>query len=306
MKSGVAFCVSTFGLFVGLAVLPASQQAAFARETPTEQGNGDDIQAGVDRSGLAMPETFYISLGGHSVFRADSTIALTAPNLGAGVSLDPAETLGLDIETTVVKIDGHYRFTPSSKLEFSWYRIDSDASKRLATDIDWVDSAGNPVTISAGSEVSSSLQYDIAKLSYFWSFYHNDKVELAFGGGFHFTRFEVDLNAVTDSNGVPVSQDSRRVAHTVPLPTIGIGLNYRVTPDLYWYLRAEGFYLAFDDWDGSFSEIQLGIEYNVWENLGVGAGLVSDRLNVTEETDQYDFSYDNQFSGINIFVSYSM
>lgn len=256
--------------------------------------------------GLAMNEKMYVSLGGYNVFRADSSMTLVESNLGAGAAISPKDTLGLDIETTVLKLDAHYRLTPASQIVASWYRIDTDANKTLRTSADWVDPDGNEITIEAGSEVSSNLQYDIFKVGYYWSFHHTDKVELLFGGGLHISRFEIGLDVETDATGNPTSQDSRRVAQTVPLPTLGIGLNYRINPSLYWFLKTEGFYLKYDDWDGSYAETQLGIEYAVLENVGVGMALASDSLSASETTSEYKFKYDNKLNGVNLYVSWFM
>ena len=254
----------------------------------------------------AMNEKWYLSAGGYSVFRADTTLSLVERNVGAGAAIRPGDTLGLDLEETVLRLEGHYRFTPRSQIVASWFQVESDASKVLQKDIDWVDQGGNSTTVAAGSTVSSSLGYEIMKASYFYSFYHNDKVELMAGGGLHVSRFNIDLDVKTDPSGTVSAQETRNAAHTVPLPTVGFGLNYRVNPKLYWFLKAEGFYLEYDDWKSLFSEMQVGMEYNVWRNLGVGVGLATNNLNVTETAPQYTFRYDNRLSGANLFLSWSL
>jgi len=254
----------------------------------------------------AMNEKWYLSAGGYSVFRADTTLSLVERNVGAGAAIRPGDTLGLDLEETVLRLEGHYRFTPRSQIVASWVQVESDASKVLQKEIDWVDQGGNTTTVAAGSTVSSSLGYEIMKASYFYSFYHNDKVELMAGGGLHVSRFDIDLDVKTDPGGTVSAQETRDAAHTVPLPTVGFGLNYRVNPKLYWFLKAEGFYLEYDDWKGLFSEMQVGMEYNVWRNLGVGVGLATSNLNVTETAPQYTFRYDNRLSGANLFLSWSL
>ena len=42
-----------------------------------------------------VPDKFNISIGAYSVFRTDATISLTEPGLGAGISISPEDTLGL-------------------------------------------------------------------------------------------------------------------------------------------------------------------------------------------------------------------
>lgn len=251
-------------------------------------------------------KTFYVSFGGYNVFRADSTMTLVNRDLGAGAALSPTDTLGLDIETTVLKLDAHYRLSDTSQIAASWYNVDTDAYKTLQTAVDWVDPDGNEITIEAGSEIASSFVYDILKVGYYWSFHRTDKVELIVGGGLHVSQFEVELDIKSDATGNPSVQSTRHLAHTVPLPTLGVGLNYHITPELSWFLRTEGFYLKYDDWDGSYSETQLGIEYAILENFGIGMALASDNLTVTETTSIYKFKYDNRLNGINLFVSWFM
>ena len=64
--------------------------------------------------------------------------------------------------------------------------------------------------------------------------------------------------------------------------------------------------MKFDDWEGSYSEIQLGLEYAIFDNFGVGVALASDSLSATENTTDYKFKYDNKLNGINVFVSWSI
>ena len=255
----------------------------------------------------AMSDTFSLSAGGYSIFRADTHALTNGKKCRRWCRRSgPTDTLGLDLENSVLKIDGHYRFSPRSQVVFSWYRSDSDATKTLDNDVEWVDKNGSQATIAAGSKVDSSLLFDITKASYYWSFYHNDKVELMAGAGLHVSRFEIDLDVKTDPSGTVSTQSTRKGDHTLPLPTLGFGMNYRVNPKLFWFMRAEGFYLEYDDWRGLFSELQVGTEYNVWRNLGVGVGLVTTNLNVTETTSRYRFRYDNRLSGANLYLSWRM
>ena len=145
-----------------------------------------------------VPDKFRIALGGYSVFRYDSLMSLTDANLGAGISISPEDTLGLKTEQSVVRLDGHYRFTKKHALTFSWYSISSDGNKSLEEEFDWLDENGDAITIPIGASVDTSLDYDIYKVGYLYSFHHTDKVELAVGAGLHMTRIEVGLNAASN------------------------------------------------------------------------------------------------------------
>jgi len=244
-------------------------------------------------------DKFKIALGGYALTRYESTLALTEANTGLGVSISPEDTLGVKREQAVFRVDGRYRFNNRHSVTFSWYRIGSNGNRSIQKEIEWVDQNGDPVVIPIGAAVETSLDYDIYKLGYLWSFHNSEKVELAVGGGLHYTRIAVGLTAETTSTGV----DARRVNTSVPLPVLSFALGYHVTPKLKWYLKSEFFALAFQDWDGVFTDTSLGLEYNVMRNLALGLGIGSNALRVTEETDDYRFKFDNRISGALFYVA---
>jgi hypothetical protein len=247
----------------------------------------------------SVPDKFNISLGAYSVFRTDATISLTEPGLGAGISISPEDTLGLDSEQTVLRLTGYYRFTKEHALNYSWYRITSNGNKTLTKEIEWLDKNGDQITIPIGAKVDSSLDYNIFKVGYLWSFYHSDKVELAAGAGLHLTRIAFGLNSDSTSSGAEV-QD---VSLTVPLPVVSFALNYAVTPKFHWIFKGEAFALKFEDWNGIYTDMTLAMEYRTFKNIGLGIGLGSNSLKVTQDTTDHKFTFNNQISGVLLYAA---
>lgn len=245
------------------------------------------------------PERFKLSAGGYSVFRYDSTMSLTQTEAGLGISFTPEETLGWDGEQTVARLDGRYRFNDKHAMTISWYRIGLGGSRGLDRDIEWVDVDGNTIVIPAGTGVASSLDYDIYKVGYLWSFYHNEKVELSVGAGLHVTTIDVNLDADTTSSGA----DTKKADTTLPLPVLSFRLGYEISDAWRWYLRTELFALSFDNWSGTYSDVELGVEYRFNRNFGAGLGLGSNALKLDEESGATRFDYDNRLSGVFLFVS---
>lgn len=246
-----------------------------------------------------LKDTFKIAIGGYSITNYDSSMSLTDMNIGVGVSLVPEDTLGWDTRQSVFRIDGHYRFSNEHSLIYSWYRITTDSSKVLSEDIEWVDENGDTITIPTGASVSSGLEYDIYKIGYLWSFYHSDKVELAAGAGLHVTRIAVNLIADTTSSGI----DATNVRTTMPLPVLSFGLKYHMTPRWSWYLKSEYFSLSYDDWNGVYSDGQLGVEYRAFDNFALGMGISGNSLKIEEETSDYKFTYDNRVTGLLVYLA---
>ena len=244
-------------------------------------------------------DKFYISAGAYSVLRYESAVSLTETNLGAGISISPRDTLGLDGEQTVFRLDGLYRFNANHAMTFSWFRINSDASKALADDIEWVDENGDTVIIPTGTSVNSSLGYDIYKLGYLWSFYRSDKVELAAGAGLHMAevRFGLDVDSAI------IGSELRTAKSNLPMPVLSFMLDYNVTPRFDWFLRTQLFALDLGEWRGVYSDIELGVKYQLFEHIGIGAGIGSNGLDVVREYDNSRFEFENRVAGLHFFVS---
>ncbi len=241
-----------------------------------------------------------ISVGGYTIPRLDSAVSLTEPNLGAGVSVSPEDTLGLKSEQVVLRLDGYYRFNAKHSLTFSWYSIRSDGSKVIEEEFTWVDENGNSIVIPVNARAQTQLDYDIFKLGYLWSFYHSNKVELAAGAGLHITKIAVGLSADTT---IPANSSVKNVDTTVPLPVLSFGLTYNVTHKFHWYLKSEAFAITIADWEGVYTDSTLGLEYRFWRNVALGTGFGSNSLKVIEETGDYKFSYDNRISGVLLYVA---
>ena len=247
-----------------------------------------------------LPDKFRLSIGGYALARFDSNVSLTEPNLGLGASISPQNTLGMNIENTVLRLEGYYRFKPEHALTYSWYSINTNGNKTLQEEFDWVDEDGNSITIPFGAQVVSNMDYDIFKVGYLWSFHHTDKVELGVGAGLHITRLAIGLNA---SSTQPPGQAIEQVDTTVPLPVISVLLKYHITPKWSWYLKSEAFALKFDKWTGSYRDSTFGIEYRGWKHVALGAGLSANALEIEEDDPEYLLKYNNTIAGGLIYVA---
>ena len=245
-------------------------------------------------------DKFKFAIGGFALPRYDSTISVTDPDLGAGVSIDPQDTLGVDIESSVLRIDGYYRFSPSHGLTYSWYKIDSEGGKSLDRPLEWVDEDGNAIVILPGTPVTSRLETDILKVGYLWSFHHSDKVEMGLGAGLHITRLAISLDASTT---VPAGSSINNVDTTLPLPVVSFEIAYKITPKLHWYLKAEAFSLKFDDWSGHYRDNTLGLEYRVSKHFALGSALSSYSLDLDEDDPTYKLRFNYGVSGALVYLA---
>ncbi len=237
-----------------------------------------------------------IGVGGYALSGFDANITLEDADSGAGISISPIETLGMDFNTTVFRIDGGYRFTRTHSMQFSWYRIASRGTKVLGEDIKWDD-----ITIPATATVSSELKYDIVKLGYLWSFYHNDKVEMGVGAGVHVTRLSLLMNATFAGSEL----ETQDVNTTVPLPVVMFVIAYQINDKWRWVVDDQWFSMNFERIQGSYNDNTVRVEYQAWKNVSLGLGVGVNNLYIEDANNDYVFKYRNRIAGVMLYVAAS-
>jgi len=265
-----AVLVSLFAVFI--AILPG---LALAEEGEQEQ----------------LPGKLMIRGGWAYVWDANTTVAFPGSVSGVGTSIDFAQTLGGDTSTDALRIEALYRFNERHSLGFSWYRIGLAGQKALNEQIQIEDQ-----TIDVGASVSTSLNLNLYRLLYNYSFYRNEKVELAVSPGLYMSNIKFMLSAQGTINGVTAASSVIEEQLTLPLPSIGGVVNYNITPRLQSQIRADFFYLKVGDFSGSMFEFYAGLEYRLFKNFALGAAY--DRLVVDVQ--------DQSSGGFNVNLGYNL
>lgn len=224
-------------------------------------------------------EKWYFSAG---AFLADLDNSVRFGRPGVGIEFDLEEALGLKSSQTVFRIDGGYRFgsTERHRVDFTWFDLSRKATRDLRRDVTLPGGTVIPIGITVESE------FDLAfyNLRYSYSLIKDERVDFAGSLGLHVTRLGLVMREVGGSAG-----GGDRV--TAPLPAIGARLDVALTPK--WYLRSslEVFYLEYDNFTGSLSDVLLSAEYRAWEHFSLGLGLNSVRLRV-ENDDSLGLGFD--------------
>jgi hypothetical protein len=210
------------------------------------------------------------------VFGATANVAVGGPVLGVGTNVDFTQTLGGDTSTDAFRIDTLYRFNERHAIGFSWYRVGLSGDKNLTQSIQVRDQI-----INAGASTQTSLSFNTYRLIYNYSFYRNDKVELAVSPGLYMMKTNFNFagqGTITPPGGVPTPGSVVIVNEqlTLPLPSIGLVANYNITPRLQFQSRYDVFYLSIGNYAGSMFEFYGGLEYRIVQHFAMGAAY--DRL----------------------------
>jgi hypothetical protein len=220
----------------------------------------------------------------------DSDFRLTGGPLGRGTNISFEDDLGLEESNEVVRLDGHYRFSPRHRLEFSYFDLSRDG-KTVTT---------RPIIIEdtlfrRGSTLSTKFDFQVLKLAYAYSFWQTEKFDLSASGGLY--TFDVDI-LVKSTDGKQEGD-----AGTAPFPMFGLHLDYRLGKKVYFSTSFEYFVVNEDDIEGELTDARIDIEYRAFQNIGFGLGYnaVTIYAEDTDGGDEFDYEYD----GILIYISWN-
>lgn len=226
----------------------------------------------------------------------DSGLKLSSQNIGIGVEIDVEDTLGLDNDDQSFRISTGWRFTQNKrhKVEFDWFRFRREGSKTLDAAIELPDDEDGTTTIGPG-KLEGMFNFDIYKVKYEYSFFLDDRVDLNLGLGLYIMPIEFGLSGRIDG----VVEESLVESITAPLPVLGLGFDFAITPK--WFLRQQLdlFYLEYDNFKGGIISNHFALEYLPWKYAGFGLGVDGLRVRVKAEGEDYpeiDFKGEIEFS----------
>jgi hypothetical protein len=195
---------------------------------------------------------------------------------GAGVEVNPQKLFGLEANTTVLRLSGNWRFTRNLRhsLDFTWYsnRRKGDTVANETIEI-------GDITINPGDSVKASLNIDVIRAGYTYSFFQDDRLDLAVGGGL----YVMPIAFAVESNGVV--QGSVSESFTAPLPVFSLRADIAITPKWFLRNRIDAFYLEYDNYKGGIVDTRIALEWEAFKHIGFGLAWDNFRLKVEAEDD---------------------
>jgi len=239
-----------------------------------------------------VEDKFKINMGTMLVTSYETEMQLTPKNTPISVRINSNDQLGMESETNVFRLDGYYRFNNTHSIDISYFSVKSEGGKVLTAAIEWDDK-----TIVVGTTVDSHFDMDVYKINYRYSFYHNEKVELALTTGFHITTIDFGLSAsgITDE----------KVGVTIPLPVVGFAGEYTIIDKrLFVEYKTDYFFLKYDDYRGRLVSSSLSLEYRFVDNVGIGIGYNSNKIFIAMDDGDKRFEAENDLTGVMFYMSY--
>lgn len=233
---------------------------------------------------------FRIDFGEFFVTRASTTAELAAQAglITAGTRIDFDDDLGVSDSESVGRIDGYYRFTRRSRIDFSYFKVDRSGTAVTPFDIDFGD-----IFIPAGTPVTSFFDEEVLRVAYGFSFYNVPKVELGLSAGLHISKVGLGIQAPTEAD---------QAEATAPLPVVGVYLRYNLSPRWRLISRSEIFYIEIDDFKGALTDTRFSVEHQTFKNAGFGFGFNRIALSIEADDGEFRGEFDNTLSGFQVYV----
>jgi hypothetical protein len=203
-------------------------------------------------------------------FRIDSTTGQP------GTPVAAEDDLGLEKSGISGKFQAMFRAGERNRLRIDYLRIERSGFRVIDQPIAFRD-----VNLLAADPVQSDLTLSTVGVSYGYSFWKSDDLEIAGTFG---------VNALDITTRVRVQQDPRRIderdSRAGPFPQIGVDLTWVLSHRFYIDARAQYLRANIDHFDGSIGTYEISALYRWRPNMSFGLGatifradLASDKTN---------------------------
>lgn len=237
-------------------------------------------------------EKFKIQIGAYSILDTSTKASINSSIGNIGTGIDMERDLGIDDNNIIPRIDMYYRFNDKHRIDFSWFNVDRSGTRTIGLEFKVGDQ-----TFAANSVIETSIETSFYKLAYVYSFYRNEKVELAISAGLNIVEYDIELNDKTNNKFSAADV-------TAPLPVFGLRMDYAITPRWLVHYRLETFFIDIKDkFSGSLIDSAIGTEYRLFKNVGLGLELSSFIFDADVTSTKYTGGLTDSYNGINLYVA---
>ncbi len=266
----------------------------------------------------ANAEDMSIAVGGF-YSHSDSSMDVTNPALGNEFKLDFESDLELKEKQFLPFFEFKYQFSDTNHVIVDWKQLHREGVTQGVDQAFQMQIDDTVYDVKADTELSTTLNIDIARLSYGHDFYQSDDLTFGLSIGVHAmfieTGFEGSINSCNAStlvNNICTEQPIPSMVDesvTAPLPNLGIYANYNLAPGWELKTHAQYFQIKLDDVDGRLIDIKAEVEAHINGRWYMSAAFTYYQVDVDIEQDTHQDSVANHnvsysFIGPMISVSY--
>jgi hypothetical protein len=239
-----------------------------------------------------ITDKFSVQMG---LFMPSKNLKLSVDGAVAGVNqeFDCEAATGFEDDDEVFMLEGKWRFGEKWSFRAQYYETNKSSRAVLEEDVYWRNNI-----IAAGSSVTAGSEFSLVRTFFGRSFDNRANVDTGIGFGLHWLEIGAfinpDVNTIGDLSAAKVSG---------PLPNFGAWYYYSPSPK--WFLggRLDWLDAKVDKYDGGITNVSAGVNYQLFQNVGIGAKYQLFRLNVNIDEDKWNGSVKLDYKGPFIYLS---
>jgi enamine deaminase RidA (YjgF/YER057c/UK114 family) len=232
-----------------------------------------------------------LSLG---VMRVSSTTSIRADSSAgvAGTDIAAESQLGLTRSVYEPKFEAVVRADTRQRLSFDYFKLDRSGNAIADNDIVF-----RNVVFMTGDPLQSALSLRTLGMTYEYSFWHGETLEIAGAVGVHATSLAAEAKVETQTRHI-----IQLVDQAGPLPTLGIDATWVASKRFYFNGRAQYLTAHVKNIDGSLGIYEFDALYRYRPNVSLAVGYADIHAHLTSTEAAHHGLFDFTTRGPEIFV----
>ncbi len=239
-----------------------------------------------------ITDKFSLQVG---LFLPSKDLKLSVDGSIAGINqeFDWEAATGFSEDDEIFMAEAKWRFGKKWSLRAQYYEADKTGRAVLEEDVYWRNGI-----IAAGSSVTAGTEFSLYRAFFGRSFDNRANVDTGIGLGLHWLEIGAfirpDVNTIGDLSAAKVSG---------PLPNIGGWYYYSPSPKWFVGGRVDWLEASIDKYDGGIVNFSAGVNYQLFEYVGIGLKYQRFRLNVDIDEKRWNGSVTLDYDGPFIYLS---
>ena len=227
----------------------------------------------------------------HTDVRIDPTTGVPPGTMGT--PLNAERDLGLPARLHQGRVEFMFRLRERHKLHVEYYEADRSAAHTLANNLVFGDQ-----TFLAGQQVQTSINWRAFGLTYTYSLYRSDTLEVGTGLGLFFLQAEA-------IGAVPATGQETDKSAAEPVPNLPLDFTWCISRR--FALTARGNYVraAVSGFNGTFKELHGDLQYRWNPYFSLGLGFTTMRASVSGDSGSIPGEVSMSFKGPEAFIRFS-
>jgi len=179
-----------------------------------------------------------------------------------------------------------------------YFETDRSRNLVLQEEIEWDD-----LTFDVGVDITAGSDASVTRLYFSRKMLEEGRHDLRLGAGIHRLSIGAFIEGVATLDDQSTEFRAERVSAEAPLPNLGAW--YRYSPSDRWVftLRADWFSASIGDISGTLVNLLAGVNFRVFDNIGVGINYQRLSINGRVEKDNWRGDLDIVYEGPQLVIS---